>query len=288
MRPRNLDLNQVRTFATLADVGTVTGTAERLAYTQSAVSMQLRRLEQALATELMRKEGRRVALTPEGERFLAHARRLLALNDEVWADMRTKPVTGVVRLAVPDDYAGLLTPTLAYFGQLYPGVQLEVHCGLSVELVERVRSGDADLAIVTRQRNSPGGEVLRREPLVWAAGHGHEPETRDPIPLALFSPGKDVFREMALHALSSAGRQWRIVCTSQGLTGVRPVVEAGLAATVIAQSMLPPDFRVLGTDSGLPSLPSVEIAIHRPPGRPSEPARQLAALIHEQLSKGAG
>lgn len=286
MRPHNLDLNQVRTFATLADVGTVTGTAEQLAYTQSAVSMQLRRLEQALGTELVRKQGRRVALTTDGERFLAHARRLLGLNDEARADMRSKPVTGVVQLAVPDDYAALLTPTLAYFGQLYPGVQLEVHCGLSVDLVERVRSGDADLAIVTRQRNSPGGEVLRREPLVWAASHRHEPEARDPIPLALFSPGKDVFREMALHALTSAGRQWRIVCTSQGLTGVRPAVDAGLAATVITHGMLPSDFRVLGPDSGLPALPSVEIAIHRPPGRPSEPVRQLATLIHDQLAQG--
>lgn len=283
MRPRNLDLDLLRTFSTLADVGTVTAAAERLAYTQSAVSMQLRRLEQSLETELVRREGRRLVLTGEGRRLLGYARRLLALNDEVWADLRAKPVTGLIRLGIPDDYASMLPPTLSYFGQLYPSVELEVHCGLSVELVRQVRQGALDLAIVTRQRNSPGGEVLRREPLVWAASRQHEPPLVDPVPLALFAPGKDVFREQALAALEAAGRSWRVACTSQSLTGARPAVDAGLAITVVARSMLTPDLRPLDESSGLPLLPAVEMALHRPPGRPSEPARRLAALIQEQM-----
>ena len=286
MRPRNLDLGLLRTFATLADEGTVTAAADRLAYTQSAVSMQLRRLEQSLDTRLVRKEGRRLALTGDGRRLLGYARRLLALNDEAWTDMRAKPVTGLVRLGIPDDYASLLPPTLSYFGQLYPSVELEVHCALSVELVRQVRRGVLDLAVVTRQRNSPGGEVLRREPLVWAASRMQEPQLADPLPLALFSAGADVFRELALGALETAGRSWRIAYTSQSLTGVRPAVDAGLAIAVVARSMLTPELRPLDESSGLPLLPAVEIALHRPPGRPSEPARQLAGLIQDQMGDG--
>ena len=289
MRPRNLELNLLRTFTAVADMGTVTAAAERLSYTQSAVSMQLRRLEEGVGVELLRKDGRRLALTGEGVRLLGYARRMLALNDEAWTDLRSPPVTGVVRLGIPDAYASMLPPTLSYFGQLYPGVELEVHCGLSVELVDSVRAGELDLAVVTRQRNSPGGEVLRREPLVWAGSRLREPVLADPLQLALFSPfspGKDVFRELALGALEAAGRSWRVAYTSQSLTGVRPAVDAGLAITVVARSMLTPDLRVLDESSGLPVLPSVEIAIHRPPGRPSEPARQLAGLLQEQLRDG--
>ena len=292
MRPRNLDLNLLRTFATLADTGTVTATAERLAYTQSAVSMQLQRLERTLDTALVRREGRRLVLTGDGTQLLGYARRMLALNDEAWTGLRSRPVTGVVRLGIPDDYASLLTSTLAWFGQLYPSVELEVHCGLSVELVRRMRAGELDIAVVTRQRNSPGGEVLRREPLLWVAGRLHEPPLEDPLPLALFSPGEhayspgtDVFREVALNALESAGRRWRIACSSQSLAGLRPAVDAGLALTVVARSMLTPELRQLDASSGLPELPPIEIAIHRPPGRPSEPARRLAGLIQEQLGE---
>lgn len=285
MRPRNLDLDLLRTFATLADLGTVTAAAERLAYTQSAVSMQLRRLESQLGVALLRREGRRLALTGDGMRLLGHARRLLALNDEAWTDLRTHPVTGVVRLGIPDDYASFLPPVLSYFGQLYPAVELEVHCGLSVDLIGQMRAGELDLAVVTRQRNSPGGEVLRREPLIWAAGRLHEPRLADPVSLALFSPGKDVFRELALASLETAGRRWRVAYTSQSLTGVRPAVDAGLAITVVTRSMLTPDLRALGAECGLPALPAVEIAVHRPPGRPSEPARRLTGLIQEQLAE---
>jgi DNA-binding transcriptional LysR family regulator len=283
MRPRTLDLGQLRTFVMVADTGTVTGAADRLAYTQSAVSMQIKRLETVLEVTLLQREGRNVVVTGSGQRLLGYARRMLALNDEAWTDLRSRPVTGIVRLGIPDDYAPLLPGTLAYFRRAYPAVELEVHCGLSVDLVERVRAGGLDMAVVTRQRNSPGGEVLRREPLVWAASRDHEPELGDPLDLALFSAGKDVFRELALARLDAAGRGWRVAYTSQSLTGARPAVDAGLAITVITRSMLTPDLRVLDESSGLPALPSVEIALHRAPGRPSEPARQLAMLLQDRL-----
>lgn len=284
MRAPTFDLTLLRTLVAIADTGSVTAAATRLAYTQSTVSMQLQRLEAQLDMALHEREGRRLRFTPEGRRLLAHARRLLALNDEAWGDMQARQVTGELKLGIPEDYATLLPSVFTYFHQLYPAVGLEVICGTSADLVERVKSADLDLALVTRQRNSPGGEVIRREPLIWAVGVHQQPSLNDPIPLALYSPGADVFREITEQALQSAGRDWRVAYTSQSMTGLAPIVIAGLAVVVVTRSMLTPLLRPLDESSGLPPLPGIELALHRASHRPSEPARRLGELIREQLA----
>lgn len=283
MRNRVLDLNLLQTLVTIADTGTVTGAAERLAYTQSTVSMQLHRLEAMLGVSLHEREGRRIRFTTEGERLLGYARQMLALNNEALDDMRHRHVSGQLKLGIPEDYAFLLTQVLSHFHRMYPAIQLQVICGSSVELVRQVQDGELDLALVTRQSRSPGGEVIRREPLVWAVGVDHQPSLADPVPLALYTPGADVFRDVAEQALAAAGRQWRVAYSSQSMTGLTPVVVAGLAVVLVTRDMLTPQLRALDERSGMPSLPWVEIALHRPPGRPSEPARQLADLIRHQL-----
>lgn len=287
MRPATLDLNLLRTLVTIADTGTVTAAAERLAYTQSTVSMQLHRLEASLGVSLHERDGRRLRFTPEGERLLGHARQLLALNDEALSDMQKRQVSGSLNLGIPEDYASLLPSVFSYFHQLYPAVSLQVICGTSGALVQQVRAGELDLALVTRQRHSPGGEVIRREPLIWAVGLHQQPSLSDPLPLALYSPGADVFREVAEHALEAAGRRWRLAYSSQSMTGLAPIVTAGLAVVVVTRNMLTPQLRVLDESSGLPPLPMIELALHRAPGRPSAPARRLAELIREQLSPSA-
>ncbi|WP_404298664.1 LysR substrate-binding domain-containing protein [Halomonas sp.] len=283
MRAPTLDLSLLRTLVAIADTGSVTAAARRLAYTQSTVSMQLSRLEASLSVALHEREGRRIRFTAEGERLLGHARRLLAFNDEALADMRTRRVGGDLNLGIPEDYASLLTSVFSWFHQLYPDVRLQVTCGTSVDLVERVHAGELDLALVTRQRRSPGGEVIRREPLTWAVGLERQPLLIDPLPLALYSPGADLFREVAEEALAAAGRDWRVAYTSQSMAGLAPVVQAGLAIVVVTRSMLGPQLRTLDETSGLPTLPTVELALHRPARRPTEPARRLAELIREEL-----
>ncbi|RUR34313.1 LysR substrate-binding domain-containing protein [Vreelandella nanhaiensis] len=284
MRAPTLDLTLLRTLVAIADTGSVTAAAKRLAYTQSTVSMQLQRLETHLALSLHERDGRRLRFTPDGERLITHARRLLALNDEAWGDMQAQQVTGDLTLGIPEDYASLLPSVFAYFHQLYPAVGLKVICGTSAHLVEQVKAAELDLALVTRQRNSPGGDVIRREPLVWAVGVNQQPLLSDPIPLALYSPGADVFREVAEQALQGAGRNWRVAYTSQSMAGLAPIVIAGLAVVVVTRSMLTPSLRPLDESSGLPALPMIELALHRAPHRPSEPARRLGELIREQLA----
>ncbi|MCL7929625.1 LysR substrate-binding domain-containing protein [Halomonas llamarensis] len=284
MRAPTFDLTLLRTLVAIADTGSVTAAAKRLAYTQSTVSMQLKRLEAQLGLVLHEREGRRVRFTAEGERLITHARKLLTLNEEAWRDMQARQVSGELILGIPEDYALLLPSVFSYFHQLYPSVGLEVICGTSADLAERVKNAEMDLALVTRQRRSPGGEVIRREPLYWAVGLRHQPLLSDPLPLALYTPGADVFREVAEQALQNAGRQWRVAYTSQSMSGLAPVVMAGLAIAVVTRSMLKPTLKPLDESSGLPALPSIELALHWAPHRPSEPARRLGELIREQLA----
>lgn len=286
MRPRTFDLNLLRTLVMIADTGTVTGAAQRLAYTQSTVSMQLHRLEKTLGVTLHERDGRRLRFTAEGERLLGHARRLLTLNDEAWSDMQERQVSGDLSLGIPEDYASLLSSVFSYFHQLYPAVRLQVQCGTSDTLVEQVRAGELDLALVTRQRRSPGGEMIRREPLVWAVGLHQQPSLQDPLPLALYSPGADVFREAAEHALQAAGRDWQLAYSSQSMAGLAPIVTAGLAVAVVTRNMLTADLRALDESSGMPSLPAIELALHRAPRRPTAPAARLFELIREHLAPG--
>lgn len=288
MRAPTFDLTLLRTLVAIADTGSVTAAAKRLAYTQSTVSMQLQRLEAQLALCLHEREGRKLRFTSEGQRLLVHARRLLALNDEAWNDMQARQMTGDLTLGIPEDYASLLPSVFAYFHQLYPAVGLKVICGTSAHLVTQVKSAEIDLALVTRQRHSPGGEVIRREPLLWAVGINQQPSLSDPIPLALYSPGADVFREVAEQALLAAGKNWRVAYTSQSMAGLAPIVTAGLAVVVVTRSMLTPSLRALDESSGLPVLPMIELALHRAPHRPSEPARRLGELIREELSVPVG
>lgn len=281
---KSLDLGVLRSFLTVVEAGSFTAAAAVLDTTQSTISMQIRRLERDLATPLFHREGRSVRLTVEGERLQAHAREMVRLNDEAWRDLTGATLSGAVRLGIPDDYAFYLPDALRDFAEAHPGVNLDVRCDLSVALVDRVRRGELDLALVTRQARSPGGEVLRREPLVWGTARSRAVEHSDPVPLAVYPREACVFREHATRALTEVGRRWRVIYTSKSITGQQAMVRAGLAVTPTMASMVASDMRVLDEGAGLPALPSVEIALHRAPGRPSEPARRLYDTIRERLA----
>ncbi len=281
-----LDPVLLRAFLAVSDEGGFTAAAGRLNTTQSTVSMRIRRLEDLAGTPLFRRDGASVTLTAAGERLQGHARDLLRRHEAAWRALCAPGVSGRVRLGIPDDYAFYLPSVLRDFTERHPGVDLRVESALSIDLAEKVRAGTLDLAIVTRQKRSPGGEVLRREPLVWVGGGAHAPAEESPLPLALYPREVCVFREQATEALDSAGRPWRVAYTSTSLTGQRAMVEAGLALSVLTPGMVPEGLRILGDAAGLPALPSVEIALHRAPGRPPEPARRLADRLREHMTAG--
>jgi DNA-binding transcriptional LysR family regulator len=190
-------------------------------------------------------------------------------------------------LGIPDDFAFYLPEVIREFREQYPGVDLQVTCDLSITLMNRLADDELDLAIVTRHSRTPGGHLLRREPLLWVAAPEHQPERQDPLPLSLYPRDICVFRERALYALSEAGRSWQVVYTSNSLSGQQAIVGAGLAVTVLIPSMISPQLRQVDEDAGLPDLPNVEIALHRRPGRPSEAVKRLTEMIDQRLSAAA-
>jgi DNA-binding transcriptional LysR family regulator len=262
--PAGLDPDLLRAFAFIAEEGSFTRAAERVGRTQSAVSMQVQRLELQLGQKiLVRGKGGDVQLTSHGRYLLEKSRDLLALNDEIWSTFRAPQIHGTVRLGTPDDYAlHYLPPILRRFADTHPAVQVDVTCAPSFEVVERLKAGELDLTVCSEgsePRRWPTTE-LWRGPLRWITSERHGAHRMDPLPLALAEAGCS-WRRMALRSLESAGRRYRIAYTSATLSGTHAPVMAGLAVSVSLPTWLPEGVRVLASGECLPELPDTGILL---------------------------
>jgi len=263
-----LDLDQLRTFVAIAETGSFTRAAEVVFKTQSAVSMQMRRLEERIGKPIFARDGRASRLTEDGERLLGYARRMVRLSEETIAAFDETELSGSVRLGTPDDYAERFLPeVLARFSRSNPRVEVSVVCEPSLDLMELARAGELDLAIVTHCGQG-AVQVIRQEPLLWVASGQHCAEEEEVLPLALSKP-PCAWRATAIDALTASGRKFRVLYQSANSTAIAAAVTAGLAVSVLAESALRPGMRVLGDADGLPRLPACEIGIvrgqHRPP-----------------------
>lgn len=286
--PAHIDPELLRAFVTVVEAGGFSPAAERLLRGQSAVSLQIKRLEERLGVRLLDRGPRRVTLTSEGELILDHARRILSLNDELVARLREPELSGLVRLGAPEDFATSHLPNvLARFSRSHPRVALEVTCELTLELLQRFQAGGLDLALVKREpMGHLGGMRVWREPLVWVAASRAVTEVPDALPLVV-SPRPCVYRKRATDALDSQGRAWRIAYTCGSLTGNHAAVRAGLGVTVLPKAMVPPDLTVLNDEmTGLPPLADTEIALVAA-AQLSAPAERLRDYIIRELEHGA-
>jgi len=277
-----LDLTLLRSFVAVVDSGSVLHAAARVGRSQSAVSMQIRRLEDEVGRPLFRRDGRTLVPNPAGEELLLHARRLLRLSDEALASLRRPEDAGVVRLGVPEDFAAyLLAPLLSRFAGDHPLVEIELTFEPSQFLHQHLGAGRLDLALVTR---APGQElaVLRREPFVWAAAPGQAAWLRDPLPVALFETG-DIARRYALEALQGAERAYRVVSSSKSLLGLLAVAQAGLAVVGLVDSCVPPGLLRVGEAEGLPALPMLDLSLVSAPGDPGRAAGLLRDFLAREL-----
>ncbi|WP_022963991.1 LysR substrate-binding domain-containing protein [Halopseudomonas pelagia] len=256
-----IDSELLRTFVAIADQGGFTRAAQALNRTQSAVSMQMKRLEEdVLQRALFLKEGRQLGLTAEGQLLLGYARRILKLQSEVMSSLREPHMVGSVRVGTPDDYVMRFMPNiLARFAQTYPMVQVELHCEPSFHLLQRK---DLDLTIVTREPGKEIGQLLRQEQIVWAQAASFDLNEQSSLPLAMFN-AECFCRDWACNALDTMGRDYRVAYTSPSLSAIMAVVSAGLAITAQLQSLIPADMRILGQEDGLPSMPSASIVLLR-------------------------
>ena len=278
-----LDLARLRSFVAVIDHGSVQLAAERVGRSQSAVSMQIKRLEEEVGRPLFRREGRALRLNPAGEELLPRARRLLRLSEEAMASLRRPEAAGVVRFGVPEDYAAcLLAPAMTRFTRAFPLAEIELTFESSPTLLRLLDGGRLDLALVTRDPRQPFA-VLRRERFVWAAAPEHGAWARDPLPVALFEAG-DIARRFAVEALQGAERPYRVVCSSKSLLGLIAVAQAGLAVVGLVESCLPPGLARVGEAEGLPVLSILDLSLVPSPGEPS----RLAAHLREFLTRELG
>lgn len=279
-----LDTDQLRTLVAIAETGSFTRAACEVHKTQSAVSMQMKRLEESVGRPLFSKNGRNNQLTPDGEHLLEYARRIVTLNNEAFAVLTEPELEGHVRIGTPDDYAQRFLPTIfAAFARTHPLVEIEIMCEGSSNLFQRTQSGDVDLAIVTYGDGKSQGEVLRRERLLWVASPRHRVERRDVIPLAL-GPTTCSWRAAAVKALDGMKKPHRILYSSPSATALSAAVSSGLALSVFPESAIRPNMRLLGLSEGFPELPDCEIALLRAPNANSSSIDALAEHVIASLS----
>jgi DNA-binding transcriptional LysR family regulator len=262
MNTPNLDPDLLRAFVAVAEQRSFTRAAALLNRTQSAVSMQIRRLEDRVGTELFNRTKANVDLSPAGEGLLGYARQILALNEEAVGRLVERKVEGVVRLGVMDDYGTCVVPQLlASFLAGYPRIHVEMETGLTAFMPARL--GEAyDLVIAMHPQGRGDGEFLCREQAVWAASASHTVEQQEPLPVALYPQGC-LFRKWAIEALDAARRPWRLAFVSHSLAAVEAVAAQGLAVTVVKAGTFPPRLRLLSHQDGLPQLPAADICLHR-------------------------
>lgn len=285
-----LDVDQLRTFVAIAETGSFTRAAEIVHKTQSAVSMQMKRLEERIARPLFARDGRQSKLTEDGERLLDYARRIVKLNVEAVSAFGDEELSGRVRLGVPDDYADRYLPEImARFSRVYPGVELTVFCEPSSDLILRLDRNEIDIAIVTSCGAYRASEIFRQEKLLWVTSSRHATHLDTPLPLALGRPSCN-WREAAIDGLDSMGRTHRLLFSSGNAGAISAAVLAGLAVSVLPTSGLRPGMRVLTPADGFPELPPCRIGLLRNPHEPSALADALAGHIVsslDNLSAGA-
>lgn len=280
----SLDIRMLRSLISVVDTGSITETARRLGRTQPAISLQIQRLEDITGKVLFQHEGRRMALTPDGDMVLAYAKSILRLHDELLSRLSSPEVHGHVVLGTPDLYAAYMLPSiLSVFKEAFPRIQVELRCALSTPTVDRVQRGEVDVALVTRMNNFTGGLVVHQERLVWIVGEHSRAQFEDPVCLALLPPG-NIYREHAINHLERAGRKWQIACVSESVSGLQAAVFAGMAITVLGRCALVTGMRELTPAEGFPTLPKIDLLLYKAPGV-SSPA---VDALHDYLAHYVG
>lgn len=285
----SFDPEVLRSFLLGVELGSFARAAERLNRSTSAVSAQLKRLEDQAGRPLLRKSGRGMALTETGEVMLGYARRLLELNDEAAAAVRGVELEGRVRLGLQEDFGETLLPAvLGRFARAHPKLRIEARIARNAELLDCVNHGKLDLALAWEgEQSSPHVERLARLPLRWiGSADARSSKLRrrgEALPLVVLD-APCLVRRAAIDALDRAGIAWRIAFTSASLAGIWAAVTAGLGVSVRTPLGLPAGVRALtAKEAGLPALPMLGLALHRADAEPSPAVTRLAKILVDTL-----
>ncbi|MDD9717050.1 LysR family transcriptional regulator [Dinoroseobacter sp. PD6] len=282
--PRNLDLTALRSFVSVAESGGVTKAAGMLNLTQSAVSMQLKRLEENLGLALLDRTGRGVALTPTGDQLLSYARRMLALNDEVYARMTDHAFEGQIALGVPHDIVYPAIPqVLARFTQEFPRVRVDLISSFTVQLKEYLADGSCDLILTTEDAAGPGGEALVELPLIWLGAVGGQAWRKRPLPLAFEQ--SCLFRDSVQRALDAAGIEWTMRVQAESARTIEPIVAADMGVHAVLEGTEPAHLERIAHGGELPKLTTKKIVLYGHKGGQDPVRDALAGLVRQAYAQ---
>lgn len=258
---RTLDMVALRAFVTVADAGGVTRAAGLLHLTQSAVSMQIKRLEEALGRQLFERAGRGLVLTADGEQLLGYARRILAVNDEVWSRFTDAAYEGEVVLGMPDDVVyPRLPPVLKQFHADYPRMKVALVSTYTERLKAMFARGDCDVILTTEDEVDAGGRTLCTVPLVWVGAIGGTAWRSRPLKLAF--ERRNIYRAGVEAALDAAGVPWEMAVTSEMSRAIEASVSADLAVHAVPEGSVPETMERIAHDGALPELGATRINLY--------------------------
>ncbi|MEM1129775.1 MAG: LysR family transcriptional regulator [Pseudomonadota bacterium] len=278
--PRTLDLSSLRSFVAIADAGGVTRAANLLNLTQSAVSMQMKRLEELLDVKLLDRTSRQVGLTASGEQLLSYARRMLELNDNAVARLTDKAYEGKITLGVPHDIVYPHIPTvLQRFNTEFPRVKVQLISSYTLRLVEAHRNGECDIVLTTEDTVPPQATLLTESSLIWVGASGGTAWKSRPLRLA-FEPGC-IFRASATEALDAAGIPWEMMVESQSTRAIEASISADLAVSAALLGCWAPHHCEVQHNGLLPQLPGKKINLYTPLLDQGTPHERMIELLRQ-------
>jgi DNA-binding transcriptional LysR family regulator len=264
------------------DLGGLAQAAHRLGRTPSAISLQMKRLQEDLGTVLFRKRGRSLALTEAGEVALTYARRILAMHDELLDTIQGASLAGNIRIGCPQDFASILPSVLSQFASLYPRMQVELLIEGNSALAEAIEKSRIDIAVVIGHEDRSAAQTVGQLEIVWIASSTFVPPQGQPMPLAVLGP-QCAFRKCAIQHLEATGMPYRIAASSPSLDGLRAALLGGLGITARTPLNLSEGLLSAGSLFGLPSLGSLSVTLHRKADSGGGAADRMAALLVEAL-----
>ncbi|MCK0142697.1 LysR family transcriptional regulator [Aliiroseovarius sp. F20344] len=282
--PRNLDLTALRSFATVADAGGVTRAAGLLHLTQSAVSMQLKRLEESLGRPLLDRSGRGVSLTADGEQLLGYARRILRLNDEVYSRLTDQAYEGEVVLGVPSDVVYPAIPkVLRQFHAEYPRMRVQLISSYTSRLKSMFGRGECDVILTTEEQKDAGGETLTALPLVWVGAPGGQAWRQRPLRLAF--EHNCIFRKEVQEALDEVGIPWEMGVESDSTRTIEASLSADLAVHAVIEGTVRSDLEVVDHGGALPDLSVTQVNMYAAQKSGNEALDELLEMIRRAFDE---
>lgn len=279
-----LDSELLRTFLAVAETANLTRAAQRLNRTQSAVSMQVKRLEESVGSPLFERGSRGVQLTAKGEQLLDNARRIVSLIDETTASLAAPPLEGKVRLGIPEEYGdSILVQALGAFGKVHPEVEISARYGRSSDLMEGVAGDRLDLAVVFEWQEFSAGEVLMTDPTVWVTSEAYPLHEERPIPIAIYD-SEGWCTEFALDMLESKQLPYRFAYRSGTGGGLKVAVMSGLAIAPLSRSGIPPGCRELTEADGFGNIDNSKVVMHRNRRSRGEAVDAMARAIRDAFA----